>query len=169
MLVTDLRKEILKECKGITREWYFNWDKRVEDIEYCIVATKNGKPFSFVSYRSDGKVLCYLYTLRKYRNDYRGLVQIDYLSLHIRFAKVDEIYLTIDAYDKTHSRLAKAWDRKILSGVDDSLQPYRGKFEYQGVIEYRGTDQHKYTLDIKNITDLRNRPYWLATLRNLWR
>ena len=46
--------------------WYDEWHKK--DIEYTLLAYAKGTPISFSSYKSDGKILCYLYTITEYRN-----------------------------------------------------------------------------------------------------
>lgn len=140
---------ILQECDDHPKLWFENLAKK--DLWYLLIATIDDQPISICGCRKDGKVLCYLYTLKEYRNKYRGLAQIDYIPIFIENAITDKIYLTVHDYDKKHKRLARAWDRLISSGIPSEVQPTRGKWEYKGIKEYRGVDQHWYELDYKNI------------------
>lgn len=149
ILTEEIVLRILDECNDHPRLWFEDLANR--DLWYLLIATVNDKPISICGCREDGKVLCYLYTLKEYRNEYRGLAQIDYVPIFIEDAKTDKIYLTVHAYDTKHKRLARAWDRLIVSGIPDEVQPYRGKWIYKGIEEYRGVDQHWYELDYKNI------------------
>lgn len=147
--VEIVKTDIMESRKLSTAKmykWYENWIKN--DIEYTLLAYCNKTPISFASYKSDGKVLCYLYTLKDYRNIYRELAQIDYLPIHVHYTSLNKLYLSIDAFDKAHERLAKAWDRKLISGIPEHLTPYRGKFKYCGVNVVRGVNQHIYELEI---------------------
>jgi len=148
-LVSVLRKDILSECDEKVAGWFTSWPK---DLWYCLVATVDGKPFSIASARQDGKVMCYLYTLKEYRVKYRDLAQTDYTRIFIDNATTDSLYLTIDAFSNKHKRLAKAWDRTIMNGqIPNEFTPYKGKWKYEGIKEYRGVDQHFYRLNIKEV------------------
>ena len=148
-LVSNLISSIIEVENGHPKEWFLNWHKY--DLWYSIVAIKNNEPISIASARKDGKILCYLYTLPKYRNMYRELAQIDYIPIHVQLADTRILYLSIHAFDKKHERLAKAWDRKILNNLPNNVTPYRGKFVYKGVKEYRNVPQHIYELDLDNV------------------
>ena len=148
-IVERMVLHILEECDDHPSTWFEDLGRK--NLWYLLVAVVNNQPISICGCREDGKVLCYLYTLKEYRNKYRGLAQIDYVPIFIENAKTDKIYLTVHAYDKKHERLARAWDRLINSGNPPEKQPYRGKWKYLGVKEYRGVDQHWYELDYKNI------------------
>jgi hypothetical protein len=147
--VLDLISLIVEVELGHPKEWFTNWHKY--DLWYSIVAMKDNLPISIASARKDGKILCYLYTLPKYRNMYRELAQIDYIPIHVELAKTRILYLSIHAFDKKHERLAKAWDRKILNHLPNDVTPYRGKFVYKGIKEYRHVPQHIYELDLDNV------------------
>lgn len=147
-LVTKLRKQIINECNDKVKGWFDVWPK---DLWYSVVAEVDNKPFSIASARKDGKVMCYLYTLKEYRVKYRDLAQTDYTRLFIDNAVTDELYLTIDAFSDKHKRLAKAWDRSIMNGgIPEEFTPYKGKWRYDGISTYRHVEQHFYRLDIKN-------------------
>ena len=141
--------KILDECDKPLKVWFE--DLAEKDLWYLLVACIGDTPISICGCRKDGKVLCYLYTLKEYRNKYRGLVQIDYVPIFVENAITEKLYLTVHAYDKKHERLARAWDRLIHSGQPPEKQPYRGKWKYLGIKEYRGVDQHWYELDYKSI------------------
>ena len=145
--VSILRGKILQECDKRIKTWYTDWPK---DLWYCVIAETQNNPFSIACARTDGKVMCYLYTLKQYRKNYRDLAQTDYTQIFIDNAITDEIYLSIDAFSKKHERLAKAWDRVITNGgIPDEYTPYKGKWLYDGVQTYRGIDQHFYKLNLK--------------------
>jgi len=148
-LVKKITVSILQECEDHPRQWFEKLDQK--DLWYVLVACIDNNPISICGCRKDGKVLCYLYTLKNYRNKYRGIAQIDYVPIFIENTITDKIYLTVHAYDKKHEKLARAWDRLISSGRPPEKQPYRGKWKYLGIKEYRGVDQHWYELDYKNI------------------
>ncbi len=145
-LVKQFQKHILDNEKSKKiKLWYKELEHR--DLEYFLIATLDNKPISGCGY-GDGKVLRYLYTIKEYRNKYRGLAQIDYVPLFVKLTDRKKLYLSIDAYDDTHKRLSKAWDRVILSGIPADKQPYRAKWKYIGIYKYRGVDQHFYELEI---------------------
>lgn len=148
-LVKEIILKILDECNDHPKNWFQNLHKK--GLWYLLIACVEDKPISICGCREDGKVLCYLYTLKEYRNKYRGLAQIDYVPIFIENATTDKIYLTVHAYDKKHEKLAGAWDRLINSGLPPDKQPYRGKWKYLGIKEYRGVEQHWYELDYKSI------------------
>lgn len=152
-LVEEIKYEIMHSGdinQARLYNWYENWQNK--DIEYTLVAVENdtNKPFGMSSYKSDGKVLCYLYALSDYRVKYRDLAQIDYLPLHVKYCTLDKIYLSIHAFTKSHERLAKAWNKKILNGgIPEEVTPYKGRFKYCGVQKVANVDQHVYELEIK--------------------
>ena len=154
-LVTQMLNLILDECKDKTIcSWYKMW--HVKEVWYSVVATIDQKPFSIASAKKDGKVLCYLYTLEKYRKSFRDLVQTDYTQIFIDNAITDSIYLGIDTFTKKHKSVAKAMDRVIMNGgIPDRYTPYKGKWTYSGVTQHKGVDQHIYKLDVNRLKDKR--------------
>ncbi len=147
-LVQKFKENILKkETDKKILLWYDDLLNR--DLEWFLISTLNNEPISGCGY-GDGKVLRYLYTLKEYRNKYRGLAQIDYVPLFVKLTNRKKLYLSIDAYDDTHKKLSKAWDRVILSGIPAEKQPYRAKWKYIGIYKYRGAMQHFYELDLND-------------------
>ena len=53
---------------------------------------------------------------------------------------------------KKHEKLARSYNRQIMSGVPRELQPYAGKWKYEGVQEYRDSPQHIHRLYFKELT-----------------
>jgi len=147
-LVQKILQDILAECENeIIRSWYENWHNK--GLWYCTVATVNGLPFSIAGAKQDGKVLCYLYTLKDYRIKYRGIPQMDYMRVFVDRAVTDTLYMGVHAITKKHEKLARSYDRQIMSGVPRELQPYAGKWKYEGVQEYRNSPQHIHRLYLK--------------------
>jgi|TARA_Y100000022_G_C13253935_1_gene378636 hypothetical protein len=149
----DLPKQIVKEILNELNEddhvysWFNDWGER--DLWYCVVATVNEKPISIAGASKDGKVLRYLYTLKPYRIKYRGIAQMDFMRVFVNKAITPTLYISIHAFTKKHEKLARSYDRQMLSGVPRELQPYAGKWKYEGVRTYRNVDQHHYRLYLK--------------------
>tara|TARA_B100000029_G_scaffold489494_1_gene547299 strand:- start:238 stop:765 length:528 start_codon:yes stop_codon:yes gene_type:complete len=148
ILVLKFQQQILEKE---TNETILSWYRQLKDkeLEWFLIATLNGNPISGCGY-GHTKVLRYLYTFKEYRNKYRGLAQIDYVPLFVKITNEKRLFLSIDAYDKTHEKLAKAWDRVILSGIPPEKQPYRAKWKYIGVYKYKNIDQHFYELNLND-------------------
>lgn len=147
-LVIEMIQYILEECdpNDHVKTWYLDWDHK--DLWYCCIATINDKPIALAGASKDGKVLRYLYTLKNYRIKYRGIPQMDFMRVFVEKAVTDSLYIGIHAFTKKHEKLAKSYDRQMLSGVPRELQPWAGKWKYEGVKVYRNSDQHIWRLDI---------------------
>ena len=144
-LVTWMPDKILKECDDNNiRSWYTNWKNK--DLWYCTVATAQGSPISIAGAKKDGKVLCYLYTLKEHRIKHRGIPQMDFMRVFVDKAIGDTLYMGVHAFTKKHEKLARSYNRQIMSGVPRELQPYAGKWKYEGVQEYRNSQQHIHRL-----------------------
>lgn len=148
-LVQKILLNILKECDNdIIRSWYLNWESK--ELWYCVVATVNGFPITISGAKEDGKVLCYLYTLKDYRIKYRGIPQMDFMRVFVDKAKTETLYMGVHAISKKHEKLARSYNRQMMSGVPRELQPYAGKWKYEGVQKYRNSEQHIHRLYLKN-------------------
>lgn len=149
-LVQEFVLSVLAEEQDPKVRLWYSTGLADRDIKYFLVSVVDGVPISGCGTGDDGKILRYLYTLPEYRNKYRGLAQIDYTPIFVELADRDTLYLSIDAFDEKHRKLAKAWDRVILSGVPAEKQPYRAKWKYIGIYKYRGTQQHFYELKLND-------------------
>ena len=147
-LTIDMVQCILEECDpdDHVKNWYLDWDNK--DLWYCCIATINNKPIALAGASEDGKVLRYLYTLKDYRIKYRGIPQMDFMRVFVEKAVTDTLYIGIHAFTKKHEKLARSYDRQMLSGVPRDLQPWAGKWKYEGVETYRNSQQHIWRLHL---------------------
>lgn len=150
-LIELLLMFIINECdpQDHIYNWYKNWARN--NLWYCAVATVNGFPISIAGAREDGKVLCYLYTLKDYRIKYRGIPQMDFMRVFVDNAKTETLYMGVHAFTKKHEKLARSYNRQMFSGVPRELQPYAGKWKYEGVQTYRNVDQHIHRLYLNEL------------------
>ncbi len=150
-LVQKLLLNILNEINSDDHiyDWYDDWESK--NLWYVVVAHINGFPISLAGAREDGKVLCYLYTLKDYRIKYRGIPQMDFMKVFVKEAITDTLYMGVHAFTKKHEKLARSYNRQMFSGVPRELQPYAGKWIYEGVKTYRNSEQHIHRLYYKDL------------------
>mgnify|MGYP006268762913 CR=1 FL=1 len=137
--------------------WYADdkWRKN-QFHDACLIQDKDGAFVALCGNRlmpdDSMKILCHLYTIKRYRNRYQSLHQVLMIPRLVQQAKdmcLQGLWYSIHTFDQRHKRFSESQKRLLKPGaVARDHMPYWDRFIFTETIVYNNTEQDKFYMSL---------------------